>query len=416
MLTNVFIVSLMGLITYFHHIYGLGLFALSLLCHGFLVSWFGSSAHHTPLYCGIAVTFILLVKGHLKIKLLPSTFVLFGLFMVMGLSALMSANYERSLSFLLLYTKGFLLSILIAFVADDERDIKILSIFLLLGVFIGSLGALFQYVTGSFTLSIGDLKRATSLRGDPNDTAMILAAGIPLAVFWMLHTKSRFVRIMNIVVFSCILGGLILTKSRGGFVTLVLVMGILYIKNLSWKTTNGGLIVIAGILIFGASSGYWDRIDTLRTGNEKGHSLEYRIDLLKKGTSLFYQNILIGVGPGQFGRNYMKLKRDNSLIVIGSTTTNGPAAHNLFLEFAVENGICGIILLLLVFFFSLRGFNRLGAGDLNNLTTGIGPYLAISLVALLISGLFLSQGKNSVLWFLVGLGIAAESIRTCSSP
>jgi hypothetical protein len=31
---------------------------------------------------------------------------------------------------------------------------------------------------------------------------------------------------------------------------------------------------------------------------------------------------------------------------------------------------------------------------------------------MLLAGLFLSQGKNAVLWFLVGLGLAARNLRT----
>lgn len=412
MLTILAFPVLAGLITFFLPVYGLGLFGLTLIIHGLLVSWLGSAAQHIPLFIGAAVAIILLLKGHLQIRVSNGAIALLGLFIVMCLSALMSDNHQLSMIVLLLYTKGFLLSVLVTFAVDDERGLNILSVFLLLGVFIGAAATMYQYVTGSFTINFSYLQRAASLREDPNDTAMLLATGIPLAAFWILHAKSRSVRIINMVVFACILGGIVLTKSRGGFITTVLVVGILYFKNLSLKTTIGIIIVLSGFFIFGSVTGYWDRVETLSTWEEEGSSLDGRLDLLKKGTDLFLQNILIGVGPGNFEENYLKSRTETCL---GGPRIKGAVAHNLFLEHAVENGIFGIALLLAVFYCSLRGFVSLAQGDPNNPFTGIAPYLGISLIALLISGLFLSQAKNSVLWFIVGLGFAAEQIKRYST-
>lgn len=406
MIINIAVACSIGLLSAVSPIYGLGFLSLTFVTHGMLYELLGSSAQHLPFYCALAATPVLLFKVRLQIRQPNMILILLALFSVMSISTIFSSDSKRSFIFLYLYAKGFLLCIVTMLVVREERDFYVLSKLLLLGVFIGALATLYQYHTGTFTISTGMIQRAASLRGDPNDTAMLLMVGLPLAVYWTLHGASSRVRIINMVTLAFILAGIMLTKSRGGFVTLAIVIGILYFKNHSTKTAIWAFMLLIGIVIFGAATDYWDRVDTLRTGEEKGRSLEGRINLVKGGTVLFLQNSLLGVGPGQFGQNYLKWRVTNSSgIGLGYAPS---VAHNLFLEFAVENGIFGITLLLIIFYLSLRGFFGLARADPNNPYTKIMFYLGVSFTGLLIAGLFLSQGKNSVLWYLIGLGLSAN--------
>ena len=222
-------------------------------------------------------------------------------------------------------------------------------------------------------------------------------------------------RSINILGFSRILAEIFLTVSRGGFVTLVFIMGILYFKNLSWKTTLVAIVLFAGAIIFGAAIGYWDRVETLATlKNQDNLSTDGpfrgRLALTRTGILLFKENVLIGVGPGQFGRKFLEFETKRFSSPIIHKRQVAPAAHNIYLEFAVENGIFGISVLSAIFIFSLRGLLQLSRNDPDNPHRELGVYLGISFVAILVSGFFLSGGQNKSLWLMVGLGFAAYNI------
>ena len=99
-------------------------------------------------------------------------------------------------------------------------------------------------------------------------------------------------------------------------------------------------------IFFGASTGYWNRIESLKVLKDQNKlhedkSLAGRLDLMVTGIKVFPDHFFIGSGPGQFGRTYIDSKRKDSTIYY-AYSRDYPAAHNLYLEFAVENGIFGI--------------------------------------------------------------------------
>jgi O-antigen ligase len=334
----------------------------------------------------------------------------------MYISVLFSEEQRVSLLDFSLYMKSFLLSIFIYFVIHEDWEIKILSKFILLGGLIGAVVIIYQYATGTLTIiSGGTLSRGASLSADPNDTSRLMNLSIPLAVYWIIHSDRRLFQFLNIAAFLCILAGVFLTKSRGGFVTLVFLMGIIFIKNLSLKTTLVAIILLIGAILFGAATGYWDRVGTLTTLKHQKNmsmdgSLESRLDLAKTGILLFKENVFIGAGPGQFGRKYLEYKSKRSL-VRDQFPRITPAAHNLYLEFAVENGILGISALFAIFFYSLRGFLQLSRNGPDRSLRELGIYFGISFISILVSGLFLSGGQSKALWLIVGLGFAAYNIK-----
>jgi O-antigen ligase len=79
----------------------------------------------------------------------------------------------------------------------------------------------------------------------------------------------------------------------------------------------------------------------------------------------------------------------------------------MFLEVFAELGIVGGILFFGVLYFSLSNYwrgHRLASKEGENFSLGYA--LFVVMIGFLVAGLFLSQGKESVLWFLLGLGLA----------
>ena len=65
-----------------------------------------------------------------------------------------------------------------------------------------------------------------------------------------------------------------------------------------------------------------------------------------------------------------------------------------------------------MFIMSLHGFIAKPRGEPTTDFNELVFYLGVSLLAMLIGGLFLSQGYNKFLWFLVGTGIAVGQLKS----
>ena len=85
----------------------------------------------------------------------------------------------------------------------------------------------------------------------------------------------------------------------------------------------------------------------------------------------------------------------------------------MYLEFFAENGIVagGLFLyILIVPMRSLIKLDRYLASPTSPKDFGIGFAMAMSILAILLGCLFLSEAKNAVLWFLIGIGFSSVQV------
>lgn len=394
-------------------VHAAGMWLIIMITHGLLVEILGETAAHLPLYVGITVSLCILFRGRWS-GVQPIVLVLFGtLIFVMGLASIAGIDVSDSLASMILYAKAFLLALLLAGCIRSEQEMKVITLYCLAGMLIGALVALYQHYTGTYSVSVYAVQRAGGLRGDPNDTAMLLIAGVPLAAYWLLQSRLFILKALFAGAIVLLVLGIVLTGSRGGFVTLLFISLLIYMKKPTLLATTAGIVLVSILLAFAPQS-YWTRMETLVSGQElKGSgSLQHRGELQRKGLAIFLAHPLLGVGPDNFGEAFFGTGRSGKISIVSPGDRNdkdhGLVAHNMYLEFFVENGIVGGLLLIAIFYKALRNlmkYDRRGNRELGYF--GIGNALALALLGMLFSGLFLSQGKNSVLWFLIGLGFAA---------
>ncbi|MCM2356997.1 MAG: O-antigen ligase family protein [Geobacteraceae bacterium] len=412
MITPLFVVAIL-IITCFSVVDAMGLWLVVMILHGPLVDRLGPPAVHLPLQMGLCLAIVMLVRK--KWQRIP--FLIIALVMVtvmlMSLSALFGIDPEKSIQEIMNYGKGFLLIVMLVMVVRDERDLKKLTIYCLAGLTVGALMAVYQYKTGTFRINTEMIKRVATLRGDPNDTALLFVSGLPLAVYWLKASQRLVARFIAGGCFALLALGIVLTGSRGGFLALIFVLVLIYLRSPSVKTTMAGIVVVAALAVMAPGS-YWERIGTIFTGREihQSASMDNRRNLQQAGLKLAYENLALGVGPGNFGRAFF-LSSNNARM--GNFNENfSVVAHNMYLQFLVENGIFGIILFFVIIFRTFASLRKIDkAHCLYPVREGkfrIGYAIAVSLAGMLISGLLLSQAKNSVLWFMIGLGLAAEFV------
>lgn len=371
-------------------------YAALLILHFTLVEKFGEIFQNIPLIIGIIV-FAFSAK---EIKVTKETKKIFATALFLFLSAIISVLYSidiyASIFGYIGYAKAIMLYLLLVSVVRTSREIEIQS----LSVFFSlSIAAFYSLFIGSKELIevnlAGEFVRASSVRGDPNDSAMVLLIGIPIGIHWILKTRISIKSLAMQTCLGLIVACLISTGSRGGLMAAFLeVLLLLYVFR---NRRIIQLIVIACITlaIILTPESYYERYLTISQLTEKNTtdgSLQGRYSQFEAVVAVFVDNPLFGLGPNIF------------------TPANGypDYAHSMILQVLTDFGLIGLIFWITLIWFPLRELTRFRNTTKDDLSLKIA--IAIGCTAMTTAGFFLPQAQSSILWLMMGLGVAANSV------
>jgi O-antigen ligase len=270
------------------------------------------------------------------------------------------------------------------------------------------LNLLFAYVLGGYVASLqtvlvfhstgGGLRRFAAGGVDPNDLAMTMALGVPMAWYLSNTYGKPLVRWICRLYLPAAVLAIGLTGSRGGLLTSIVALTIV---PLSMTRLSAGRLSITIAMLFlsgGLAVAYVpdkivERLATTSTEVED-FSLGGRFKLWKAGIRALPEHPLLGFGTSGFIRAiYPQL---------------GPAAlvaHNSFVSVLVEQGLIGLIL-----FLSMFGFAFLAVRRLPLLERRFGLVLIATLVVAMLP---LTWEHRKPVWFilaaLVGLAEAFKA-------
>lgn len=262
--------------------------------------------------------------------------------------------------------------------------------------------------------------RAGGPLGGPNRFAQILLVVLPLAFLRIRGEKSRWWRLLAMGSTLLIVAGVLITYSRGGFLTLS-VLGLLMVLlgYIRWShVLIGGIIVVVGLGI--VAPGFVERVDTLRAipqlltqrdTVEGNGAIRGRLTEMLAAYHVFLDYPILGVGPGQYAQFYsMKYMEDPSIAFKSIDTVR--RAHCLYTELAAETGLLGSLLFLTIVFTLMHRIWRLRAMlardrlDLSNLAAGFW----LGIVAYMVTAVFLQLAYQRYLWLFLALVGAAIQI------
>lgn len=405
---SIVIATMVAAISLFNYAFSLGIYLCILILHGLFVVHFGDQAVHMPLYTGAALFAVFIIRGFwtsINHKLL-SRLILTLLFMTVA--STLGSDVGNSLSTMFLYLKVFLLAILVSSYVKTYEDIRMLIISCMVGSAIGAVAIVF--FPANTTLS-GSMVRVAGLRGDPNDTAMLLIAGIPLAFWYFITNKSFAKKTIGVLFGIVLLYAVLLTGSRGGWVSIVL-LAFIYALFRPSVIKFVSICLILTISLSLAPQRYVDRMATVIEGDKgSSRSISSRKQLALYAIHLFANNPFFGVGPGNYGNSIVASGRLSAEESAFTRRLDARVAHNMYLEFFAESGLLAGILFLNILYAATKGLMLLKSTS-NTLRNdhSLGFLSMLSLLGMLFAGLFLSQAKNSVLWFFVGLGFSAYNV------
>jgi O-antigen ligase len=244
------------------------------------------------------------------------------------------------------YIKTVIVFILMVNLIDTRRRIfSMWKLVVICGAALG-LGAISSYMKGEFTtrgLRISGL--VGGMFENPNDLATALDLLAPFAVALALIRRGG-ARLFYLGCAAVMAIGVLATHSRGGFLGLIALSGVLM-----WKLGRGrrlkiilGVALVCGILFAVMPGDYGNRIATIfNTEHDRTGSAQERIELMERAASVAIRRPIFGVGMGNFHIYSIQEK----------------AAHNAYLEIAAELGVTGLIAYLIVIFAPLRSLRRI---------------------------------------------------------
>lgn len=268
----------------------------------------------------------------------------------------------------------------------------------------------------------GIVNRAGGPVNEPNRFAQILIVLLPLALFQLRFGRSGASRALGLGAGFLILAGLLLTYSRGAFLTLAVLVALFtavgYVRPSRIVLTVVVLLLVAPVVApgiyerIGSISGALDVLNpAARVGAEpvaRGRTTE-----TLAAFHAFLDHPVLGVGPGHYLPHYsVRYQLDPN---IGMRYLPEPRrAHNLFAEMAAEAGLLGLLtfasmpLVLLVMLWKRRRALLPDHPDLANLATGFG----LAILGYLGTGVFLHLAFERYYWMLLAFSAAACRILT----
>ena len=240
------------------------------------------------------------------------------------------------------------------------------------------------------------------LTSNPNDLALMLNLILPLSAALLFMEARPFRRLILLAAMALNVVAVVTTFSRAGAVTLGSI-GLIYV----WKLRNRperrwvyAALVLALLCMPLLPGGYLERITTMTDiSSDSTHSSEARWRDLGAATRFALKHPIIGAG---LGSDQLALNSERGGL--------WSSVHNVYLQYAVDLGIPGVTLFLLILIGCLR---RLAALRRRYAPTQGRPHLVyladglyVSLCVFAVAAFFYPVAYHFYFYYIAGLAVA----------
>lgn len=255
---------------------------------------------------------------HLKIFFLLIIYVIFTYLMFVGLDQLSEV--------IILMMTIYILFGVISSQAINENHIRTFLWLILISAIIMSVHSIEQslYDVVSWTgvkilYEDGNPRvRYIGIFNDPNDLGMMLAASLPVAVYFFIRSKNILLKLILLSGFVSIVYSIHLTDSRGTVLTVIVIVMLFLQEKIGKKKT-----IVIGLMLLPILFALSTRMNTINTEDE---SAAGRIDAWSEGLKMLQYSLYMGVGYKQFTEYHFR------------------TAHNSYILAMAELGVIGYFL------------------------------------------------------------------------
>ncbi len=260
-----------------------------------------------------------------------------------------SPNTGRTMIRVLTYTQLVVMMLILWDIYTTPSHLKAgLQVFIL-GYFVTINATISKFLVGDKNEWGYVWERYSAFNVNPNTLALMMAIGIPIA--WYLAVsqgdgkRAYVLKIINFAFVPLSLFTIMLTSSRGGLIAVI--PAFFYILGSITRLSLFRRLLITAILVGVLYALYplvpqssLDRLATTETEISEG-TLSNRTIIWEEGIKVFFKHPIIGVGSNAF---YDTVKFQNRNIT----------AHNTYLEVAVEVGLIGFALFVIMIVMTVR--------------------------------------------------------------
>lgn len=309
------------------------------------------------------------------------------------------------------YAKTLVVFWLLGVVVDTGKRFRITLWLLTLSAIPLAVTGIYHFMTGEFfPPSAKNEQRIMgylgALAGNPNDLALTLNLILPFTLTLLLTCRARAVRLLLLGIALVDAMAVIVTWSRGGFITLASILAIT-----CWRLARRGrpaLAIGAILLVLAAApllpTGYFERLETITSiDDDPTKSAQARWQDSLVAAEFVLHHPIVGAGAGQ---NILALNQERG--------ARWEMVHNVYLEYAVDLGLPGFVMFLLILYYNMAGVRRVRrlaaaaepSGELVHMTDGV----LTSLVAFALAGFFHPVAYHPYFYYIAGLGVAMQTI------
>jgi O-antigen ligase len=272
------------------------------------------------------------------------------------------------------------------------------------------------FYVGAWACSHGGYGPSASNGQDENYVATLMAMGVALAYFALFAEKRLGVRLMLGAAMAVFVAAMAAADnpSRGGFLALCAV-GVYGLARSPRKMLGVGVLATVAMALFlTAGPRFWKEIDT--TTDYQSGTGDMRLEIWKAGLRMWQANPVLGVGAGNFRWVIGDYQSAEQLAKFGRSLGGSIIAHSMHVELLAELGSLGVIVVGLLVWRTWIGLGKLRVErprpgeppvhpDLIRLSC-YADALRACILAVLVSGAFLSLLYYSHLWVLLAVGSA----------
>lgn len=364
-----------------------------------------------PLFIGWHVDYLVIIPALLfgvasklnrqKLIAIPQYKLLFILLAIIFLSNAVNGYVSFGYEQFVLFFKKICIFIMFLWIVNKTKNLKnVMFVMITLSVFI-AIQAIIQYFSGEtgfagqdfYRSGVGVRTKWVGLWNGANILALLFNISIPFALeFAFNRLYSIFFRFINLIMALCLITGVYTTNSRGGFITLLVIL-LLYSL---FKVRKKKIAIILGLLLvavmfFGFAP---TRSSEIGIHASTAHS---RTQIWDNAKDLFAMNKILGIGKGRFEQTGRRME-----------------AHSNFMQNLAEIGGFGIFVWVALIYFTFKGLYYVyqlkpppdGKGLL---LKSLSRALLVSLIGFNVCTLFITM-EIDIFYLLLGLCVAAINI------
>lgn len=307
------------------------------------------------------------------------------------------------------YFKTIIVFLLLASVVNTVARLRVICLALVLMAVPLALTAIRNLLTG-ITMVGGQriIGYDAPLAENPNDMALLTNLLLPLAIGFFLSARTVPRRLAFGALIVLMVVAIFATFSRAGFLTLVVTFCCYFVllRKRAERALAPILLLVVVVALPFMPGDYLGRLATITDiGSDVTNSAQTRMRDYQAAVSLVLDNPLTGTGVGT---NMLAMNETR-----GATWTQ---IHNVYLTLAVELGLPGLLLFVLLWAAALRATQAMlrrtvgRAQDLQVYCLAEG--LKVSLIAFSVAALFHPVAYHFYFYYIAGLAMALPQIAT----